>query len=308
MSKPKILTVDDDPDTLCYLKTVLEGEYETIQASTGQECLSKARAELPDLLVLDCDLPDIKGPEICAILRKDPLFLNVPILMLTGKAEIKDKVTGLDSGVDDYMVKPFDPVELVARVRMLLRRSGTNLDANPLTRIPGNVSIQRELEDRIDKKEGFAVLYVDIDNFKALNDHYGFQRGDRIIKETSRILMHSTRERGTAQDFVGHIGGDDFVIITMPRNAEDIANKIISDFDTAAPGFFDDEDKARGYIETKSRDGETRTFGFITISISMVTTDNRDFSHVAEIGTLGAELKKLAKKCAGSTCVIDRRE
>ncbi len=307
MPEARILTVDDDPDTLSILDTVLGAEYETVHAATGKECLDRVKAELPDLVVLDYDLPDIQGSEVCRILRRDPLFLGTPILMLTGKGEIEDKVAGLDAGVDDYVVKPFDPEELSARVRMLLRRSSTNLDANPLTRIPGNISIIGQLEERIGNKEAFAILYVDIDNFKALNDHYGFEKGDRVIKESARILIRTMQEKGTDRDFIGHIGGDDFVIVTAPGNAEEITKKIISDFDSAASGFFDEEDGANGYIEVRARDGRVRRFGLPTISIGIVSTENREFSHVAEIGSMGAELKQAAKAQKGSSFAVDRR-
>jgi diguanylate cyclase (GGDEF)-like protein len=307
MSKPIILTVDDDPDTLSILDAVLGAEYETVHAATGHECLGAVKGGLPDLIVLDYDLPDIQGSEVCRILRRDPLFLGTPILMLTGKGEIEDKVAGLDAGVDDYVVKPFDPEELSARVRMLMRRSSANLDANPLTRIPGNISISSQLEERIGEKKGFAVLYIDIDNFKAVNDYYGFERGDRVIKESARILIRCTQEKGSDGDFIGHIGGDDFVIVTVPEHAEGIAEDIIAEFDRTAPGFFDEEDRAKGYVEVKARDGLMRRFGLPTISIGIVSTENRSFSHVAEIGSLGAELKQAAKTYDGSNFVIDRR-
>ena len=307
MPKSRVLTVDDDPDTLNILGAVLGGEYEVVRAATGHECLDLVKAELPDLVVLDFDLPDMQGSEVCRILRRDPLFLGTPILMLTGKGEIEDKVAGLDAGVDDYVVKPFDPEELSARVRMLLRRSRTNLDANPLTRIPGNISIAGQLEERIDGKEDFAVLYIDIDNFKAVNDYYGFERGDRVIKETARILIRCTQEKGAGDDFIGHIGGDDFVIVTTAARAETIAGSIVEEFDNAAPGFFDEEDRNRGYVEVKARDGLMRRFGLPTISIGVVSTEHGTFSHVAEVGSVGAELKQAAKAYDDSNFVVDRR-
>lgn len=307
MYKLKILSVDDDPDILDLILATLEGDYEIVQASSGEEAVEKAKQTSPDLLILDYNLPGMTGPEICKALRKDPLFLNTPILMLTGKGETEDKVTGLEAGVDDYMVKPFDPQELMARIRMLIRRSNINLDANPLTRLPGNVSINRELEDKIRRNESFAVLYTDLDNFKALNDYYGFQKGDELIKETARILMNCAQQKGTVKDFVGHIGGDDFVVITNPDNAEDLAKKVIADFDKAAPNFFDQKDRVKGFIETKGRDGLVHKFGFPTISIGIISTEQRQFSHVAEIGSVGAELKKLAKKFSESKYVFDRR-
>ncbi len=307
MPKLKILIVDDNPDILELIESTLEGEFDLATASTGNEAIKKVRTENPNLLILDYILPDIEGPEICRTIRKDPLLFNIPILMLTGKGEVEDKVGGLESGADDYMLKPFIPQELIARIRMLIRRSHANLDANPLTRLPGNVSINKELEHKINTKEEFSVLYIDIDNFKAINDFYGFEEGDNAIKETARILIDSIQKKGTVNDFIGHIGGDDFVIITTPEKAEEISKKILADFDAIAPEFFAEKDRLRGFIETKGRDGQIHKFGFPSISIGIVTSMNKNFTHTAQINSLGAEIKGLAKKFPKSKYLFDKR-
>jgi diguanylate cyclase (GGDEF)-like protein len=307
MYKLKIQIVDDDPDILELLESTLESEFAVNKAATGKTALEQIKKDPPNLLVLDYMLPDLDGTEICKILRKDPLFLHLPVLMLTGKGEVEDKVTGLEAGADDYMVKPFDPQELLARIRMLIRRSNINLDANPLTRLPGNVSISKELEAKIESKEKFAVLYVDIDNFKALNDYYGFKKGDEIIKETARILIDSVQEKGTVSDFIGHIGGDDFVIITNPKNAEDMAKNIINQFDKISPNFFEEKDRIKGYIETKNRENEMHKFDFLTISIGIITNIYKEFTHTAQISSMGAEIKGFAKKFPESKYLFDKR-
>jgi diguanylate cyclase (GGDEF)-like protein len=307
MYKFKILIVDDNPDILDLLEITLKEEFELLKASSGNEALAKLKKQNPNLMVLDYVLPDLEGPEICKIIRKDPLFMNIPILMLTGKGEVEDKVGGLEAGADDYMLKPFDPQELIARVRMLIRRSSTNLDANPLTRLPGNVSINKEIMEKIQVKDKFAVLYVDIDNFKALNDYYGFEKGDAVIKETARILIDSIQKKGTTKDFVGHIGGDDFVIITTPEKAEAIAKKIVADFDNIASTFFEEKDRLKGYIETKGRDNQIHKFGFPTISLGIITSLKQNFTHTAQVNSLGAEMKGLAKKFPESKYIFDKR-
>lgn len=308
MDRLKVLIVDDDPDILDLLEASLMDEFDLIKAIDGNEALTNLKTHSPNLLVLDYMLPDLTGPEICKIIRKDTLFSNTPILMLTGKGEIQDKIAGLEAGADDYMLKPFDPKELVARVRMLIRRSSANLDANPLTRLPGNVSINKELESKISNKSDFAMLYIDIDNFKALNDYYGFQKGDDIIKKTAHILIDAIGQEGTVHDFIGHVGGDDFVIIAPPDNAEKIAKKIINDFDLASTNFFEKKDKEKGYIETKGRDGQIHKFSFITISIGIISSVDKEFTHTAQINTLGAEMKTLAKKFSESKYILDKRK
>ena len=307
MHEIKILIVDDDPDISDLLVSTLQDEFDITTADCGKAALTSLKQSKPNLIVLDYMLPDIIGPEICKIIRKDPLLFNIPVLMLTGKGEIDDKVDGLEAGADDYMLKPFSPQELIARIRMLIRRSHANLDANPLTRLPGNVSIMKELNEKIISKEKFAVLYADIDYFKALNDYYGFERGDSAIKETARILIDAIQKEGTVNDFIGHIGGDDFVIITTIEKSEAMAKKIISDFDFIAPQFFDESDRIRGYIETKGRDGQIQDFKLPTISIGVITNIDRDFTHVAQISSLGAETKSLAKKFHQSKYIFDRR-
>jgi len=307
MYKLKILIIDDNPDILDLLEVTLQDEFELIKASSGNETLEKLKITKPDLLVLDYVLPDITGPDICKIIRKDPLLSNIPVLMLTGKGEVEDKVDGLEAGADDYMLKPFNPKELIARIRMLIRRSSANLDASPLTRLPGNVSINKELMDKIQTKESFAVLYVDIDNFKAVNDYYGFEKGDNVIKETARILINAIQKKGTTKDFVGHIGGDDFVIITALEKAEEIAKKVITDFDNVSPTFFEEKDRLKGYIETKGRDSQIHKFGFPTISLGIITNLKKEFTHTAQVNSLGAEIKSLAKKFSESKYIFDKR-
>ncbi len=307
MNKLKILAVDDDPDILELLEATLEDEFYIVTASTGKETFEKIEKEKPDVLILDYMLPDTTGIEICSKIRSNSLLLHLPILMLTGKSEVEDKVTGLNAGSDDYMIKPFSPPELLARVKMLIRRSAISLDANPLSRLPGNVSINKELAKRIMSKDRFAVLYLDIDNFKALNDYYGFERGDNVIKELSRVIIECVQKKGSVSDFIGHIGGDDFVIITSPDKAENIAGLVISEFDRLSPTFYDEADKIKGYIETEDRNRQKRIFPFVTISIGITTNLEREFTHTAEISSVGAELKEKAKRLPSSNYVIDQR-
>lgn len=307
MNKLKIVTVDDNPDILDVLEATLEDDFIVIKAETGQEGIDKIKSEKPDIVILDYMLPDTIGIEVCKKIRQDPLLIHLPILMLTGKGEVEDKVEGLNAGVDDYMVKPFSPTELLARVQMLLRRSSVNLDANPLTRLPGNVSINSDLEKKIQNKEPFSVLYIDLDHFKALNDAYGFERGDDVIKECSRVIINSVQEVGNINDFIGHIGGDDFVVITSNEAAEELAQCIINNFDKKSPTFYEEEDRKKGYIETKDRSGITKKFSLVTVSIGIINSYGDNFRHIAEIGAIGADLKKAAKQNEKSSFVTDRR-
>ena len=309
MLREKILIVDDDSDILDVLKITLEAEgYEVLEGHNGQEALDIIKKTPPDLLIIDFKMPKKCGDEVCRILKSDILIQHMPIIMLTGKGEVTDKVHGINAGADDYMVKPFEPRELVARVKMVLRRTVRDLDANPLTRLPGNVSILNDVQKRIDNDEAFAVCYIDLDKFKAFNDKYGFEKGDEVIKNTARTLINSVQEKGTTQDFIGHIGGDDFVVITDTTNAESICKEIISRFDAMIPKVYNKEDKEKGYIVTKNRQKKTKKIPFMSVSIGIVSNKDKNIKHVAQIGEIGAELKKHAKSRSGSNFVTERRK
>ncbi|MDD3374115.1 MAG: response regulator [Candidatus Omnitrophica bacterium] len=307
MNQLKILTLDDDPDILDVLELTLSGDYIVFQGSNGEEGVRLAKACSPDLIITDYKMPIMDGRQFCRIIKKDILLQHTPIIMLTGKGEVKDKVGGLEAGADDYLVKPFEPNELLARIRMILRRTKRSLDANPLTRLPGNNSIMDELQYRIQTKEPFAVGYADLDKFKAYNDIYGFEKGDEIIKETARIIINASQEKGNNETFVGHIGGDDFVFICEDAIADDIAQEIIKQFDTKAPFFYNEKDRKKGYIVAKNRQGEQITIGLLAISIGIVSSRKQAITHIAQVAEIGAELKKYAKSIEGSSFVRDQR-
>ncbi|MBI3324313.1 MAG: response regulator [Candidatus Omnitrophica bacterium] len=304
-----VLVADDDPDLRDILRSILEPEgFRVVEAADGQKALDSIRTLNPDLLILDFVMPRLDGPHVCAALRKDLLLRHVPVIMLTGRGEIQDKVQGIDAGADDYLVKPFEPQELLARVRMILRRTTEELEANPLTRLPGNVSIQREIEERLAKQQPMAVCYADLNRFKAFNDHYGFERGDQAIRLTARILLEAMKRSGNTTDFLGHIGGDDFMIVTTPDKAEAVCEAIIKDFDEAAPGLYDDTDRAQGFFLHTDRQGQPIEVKCLSIAIGIVTNVDRPLTHLGQIAAIGAELKAYAKQFEKSLYVKERRK
>lgn len=308
MLKNKIIIIDDDPDIRDVLSlTLTEEGYEVLEAKDGAEGLSLIKDKSPNLVIVDYNMPKMDGPTMVAAVKKDILLSHLPIIMLTGKSDVSDKVSGINAGADDYMVKPFEPQELCARLKMILRRSEHDLDANPLTRLPGNVSILNELQSRIEKKVPIAVAYVDLDKFKVYNDKYGFRHGDEVIRETARLLILATQSLGNPDDFIGHIGGDDFVVVTSPQKVDEICQKIIDDFEKMAPNFYTEEDRRAGYIVGKDRKGTEQKFGLLSVSIGVVTNERRELTHVAQIGEIGAELKEAAKKMERSNFIKDKR-
>ena len=308
MIKAKILTIDDDPDILDVLELTLSEQYEVFQANNGEEGLNMLQQKNPDLIICDYTMPVMNGRDFCIALKKDILLRHIPIIMLTGKGEVQDRITGIEAGVDDYIVKPFDPSELLARIRMILKRTESSLDANPLSHLPGNTSIMEEFQRHIDSKEKFAVGYADLDKFKAYNDVYGFEKGDDIIRETARILIEVVREVGGSDSFVGHIGGDDFVFIMDDKLIDRTSQKIVDCFDEKVSSFYSKKDFEAGYICGTDRQGNEEKLGLLAISIGIVSNATQEITHVAQISEIAAELKKYAKSIDGSNFVRDKRQ
>ncbi|VAX37853.1 hypothetical protein MNBD_UNCLBAC01-1677 [hydrothermal vent metagenome] len=308
MKKTKILTVDDDPDILDVLDLTLSEYYEIFQANNGEEGLKIVQQKIPDLIICDYMMPIMNGREFCKALKKDILLQHIPVIMLTGKGEVHDRIGGIEAGVDDYMVKPFVPDELLARIKMILRRTVRSLDASPLTHLPGNTSIMEEFEHCINNEKTFAIGYADLDKFKAYNDVYGFEKGDEVIKEIARILIKNVREMAGDNAFVGHIGGDDFVFIADNKIIDKICSQVTKDFDQKVPSFYNEQDQKSGHITAKDRQGNEQKFDFLAVSIGIVSNVTQSITHVAQIAEIGAELKKYAKSIDGSNFVRDKRQ
>lgn len=305
----RVLIADDDPDLRDILRSVLEpAGFSVTEAADGTAALQLIRSQTPDLAILDFMMPGLTGPEICSQVKQDTLLRHLPVIMLTGKSETQDKVHGINAGADDYVIKPFEPQELLARVYMVLRRMTIDLEANPLTRLPGNLSIQRELERRIESGEPLAVAYIDLDRFKAFNDHYGFKRGDEVIKKTAELLLAASHSHGSDRDFVGHIGGDDFLMMTTLKQSETLCQAIIAQFDAMVPQLYDEEDKQRGYLLHADRRGQEVKVPLLSISIALVTNEWHPLTHPGQVAKIGAELKAYAKQFDRSLYVKERRQ
>jgi diguanylate cyclase (GGDEF)-like protein len=303
-----ILVVDDDRNLRKIIQTNLElAGYDVTTASSGNDALRILDAIQPDLVVLDVMMPLMDGYEVARRIRRHPSNTHVPIIMLTAKGEVEDKLAGFDAGADDYMTKPFGPQELLARVKAKIRRVEVDASLSPLTRLPGNLAIEAELRRRIETNEAFAVLYLDLDNFKAFNDVYGFTHGDEAIQLVASTSVDMVRRRGTPQDFVGHIGGDDFIIVTLPDRAEEIARQIIDAFDSDIRKLYNERDLRQGYIETRDRRGTLNRYPVMSLSIAIISNDQRKLENYAQIGEAAAELKRYAKSIGGSVYVKDKR-
>ena len=304
-----ILVADDDPDLRDIVRSVLEpAGFHVIEAPDGEAALQLTRTHELELLILDYMMPHYTGPQLCSILKQDTLLRHVPIIMLTGKSEVQDKVLGIEAGADDYVLKPFEPQELLARVQAVLRRTAQDLDANPLTKLPGNMSILKELETRLRSKQPIAVGYVDLDRFKAFNDHYGFQRGDEVIRHTALTLLEQTKRHGNPTDFVGHIGGDDFMVMTTPDRADALCQGIVDAFDAMVHHLYDAKELSQGFFLHTDRKGQPMKIPLLSISVALVTNEERPLTHPGQVAELGAELKAYAKQFDRSLYVRERRK
>jgi diguanylate cyclase (GGDEF)-like protein len=216
-------------------------------------------------------------------------------------------VVGLTAGADDYMIKPFDPVELVARVKSALRRSREMRAINPLTQLPGNVQIQEEVAARVSAGGPFALMYIDLNDFKAYNDFYGFARGDEVIKLLARCAGRAVQSAAGVEGFLGHIGGDDFVAIVDPEKAEATAEAIIDCWDGEIPRLYDESDASNGYIEVADRRKEMHRFPMTTVSVGIATNTSRPIRSHWEASEIATEMKTFAKSQGRSAYAIDRR-
>ena len=304
----RILIADDDPYIRQLLELALsEDGYEVISAIDGYELVRLAQDRAPSLILIDLAMPRMDGYEAIRQLRNDTRTAHVPMLILTARTDAKDIVIGFETGADDYIAKPFDIIELLARVKSHLRRSAQRPVLNPLTGLPGGVLLTQAIRDRLACKRPFALLYADLDNFKAFNDIYGFSRGDQAILFVASTIQRVMAAHGAAEDTIGHIGGDDFAILTTPDRAELICRALISTFDEEVLQLYDPEDRQRGYISGADRYGILRRFGLMSISIGVVTTHRRGFSDQESLTRVAAEMKHHAKALPGSTFAVDQR-
>ena len=308
-TKPTVLIADDDPDIVQFVRVSLELDgFEVASVGTGQAAIDHTLAEPPDVLLLDIMMPEVDGLTVLRRLRLHPAAANTSIILMTAKAVTEDRIRGLELGADDYITKPFDVAELVARVKAIVRRTQALRDVSPLTGLPGNFRISATLDERIASPENpLAIAWVDLDNFKAFNDHYGFMRGDEVIKFTAHVLLEAAAATGDSTAFIGHIGGDDFVACFDSNFAQAFCESVVKLFDEGALDYYDMEDALRGYVEVTDRRGDRHAFPLVTVSIGVVTNSSRPIKSQWEASAVAVEMKEFAKRQIGSSFEIDRR-
>ena len=302
-----ILVVEDEPLIAGLLRETLCAEgYTPIIAHTGEDAVRVALRETPHLVILDIMLPGMDGFEVVKALRANVKTAHIPVIILSARHDTADKVRAFEQRVDDYLTKPFNNDELLARIRTQLRHVQENW-LHPLTGLPGGVQVERAIMNLLQQGAPWSLLYLDLNNFKAYNDAYGFLCGNEMIRVLAQISADVVRRLGNDTDFVGHVGGDDFVIATTPDHAVPICKALMQKFDETRAHFYNEEDVLRGAMISTNRRGDPCLYPLVGLSIGVVTNQHRPIASIEEVSRVAAEVKKKAKQSEQSAYYIDQR-
>jgi diguanylate cyclase (GGDEF)-like protein len=303
----RILIVEDDRMIRLMLTKTFERDSEVIVAEDGREGLEKMQQARPDFVVTDLMLPEVDGLTLITRARRTYFGACVPILMLTASSGEQILLECFRQGADDFMVKPFSVSELRTRVSSIHIRQRVARDVNPLTRLPGNLVIKQQVQQRLASGAPFAVAYLDIDHFKAFNDSRGFDSGDEVLKLVSDLLVAYTLENPSEEIFVGHVGGDDFVILLHPNLVDKFGTTILARFPERVRKFYSDDELARQRVTIVNRHGEQEEVPLLSLSIGVVSTERSGVDDFRKIIHVSAEVKKQAKALPGNSLFVDRR-
>jgi PleD family two-component response regulator len=292
MGNARLLVVEDDLDIANMLKIYFSGlKYDVDVANRGRDALEKTKQVLPHLIVLDIMLPDIDGYEVCRTLRTNMRTSHIPVIFLTQKDERSDKLQGLELGADDYITKPFDIEELKLRVQGAIRRSERESLTDPRSGLPAGRLIEEQLR-RIIREQNWALLDVRINNYESFKDVYGFVAGDDVMRFASMLVGEVVDELGTTSDFIGHAGGDNFIIITTNEAAPNIRQRIKSRFAEEVQSHYNFIDRQQGFIQAPTAEGGTERVPFMTFSVGVVSPTSHSFADIREITELAAEARR----------------
>lgn len=304
----EIYIIDDELFLTDTLKKLFQKEKEYVFKGIKTEQIEEALTEIPSLIIINEDTITRDILEVCKQIRNDDNNSITPIIVVTSDLEHEHKIEILKQSVEYYIHAPIEEEDMYYTIKNIARLIHMNRRVSPLTGLPGNVQIQAELKKRIMKHEEFAVLYFDLDNFKAYNDTYGFLSGDEVIQFTAKVITKNIHNSDSMNTFIGHIGGDDFVGIVSNKEYDKICQDIILEFDAGILQYLNEEDRERGYIEVANRRGIIEEFPLVSLSIGVVEIDKGRFHNTLEIGEVGAQVKHVAKTTMGSTYAVNRRK
>lgn len=303
----EIYIIDDDESCIPVFEQLFCNDKEYQFKCVKTQEINVALKNIPSLIIINEDSISRDTVEICDMIRKDEDNSITPIIVASSNSDKKHRIDIISRSVEYYIKKPVDEQYLYYTIKNLMRLMYMNRRVSPLTGLPGNVQIHAELKKRMLNHEEFAVLYIDLDNFKAYNDVYGFLKGDEIIKYTAKVIVRNVHSIENNNCFVGHIGGDDFVAIVEKTDYDKICQDILADFDHHISQFFTQQDLERGYLEVANRRGIMEQFPLTSLSIGVVEVEPGRFRNILEIGEIGAQVKHNAKTVLGSSYAINRR-
>ncbi|GAB4500709.1 MAG: response regulator [Anaerolineales bacterium] len=293
MGKARLLITEDDVDISNMLKIYFTGlGYEVDVAMRGSEALEKTRQVLPHLIVLDIMLPDIDGYEVCRNLRTSTRTSHIPVIFLTQKDERSDRLQGLELGADDYITKPFDIEELKLRVQGAIRRSERESLTDPRSGLPAGRLIEEQLR-KIIREKGWAYLDVRINNFEPFKDVYGFVAGDDVLRFTGMLIGEVLDALGSSADFIGHAGGDNFIVITTEGAAASIRQRLKERFVEEVQTHYNFMDRQQGFILAPNAEGQTEKFPLMSLAVGVVAPSQQSFADIREITEMAAEARRL---------------
>jgi PleD family two-component response regulator len=292
MGKARLLVVEDDTDISNMLKIYFTGlGFEVDAALRGSDALEKTRQVLPHLIVLDIMLPDIDGYEVCRTLRTNTRTSHIPVIFLTQKDERSDRLQGLELGADDYITKPFDIEELKLRVQGAIRRSERESLTDPRSGLPAGRLIEEQLR-KIIRDTGWAFLDLRLNHFGPFNDVYGFVAGDDVLRFTGMLIGEVLDELGTPDDFIGHAGGDNFVIITKQDKAGQIKQRLKGRFNEEVQSHYNFMDRQMGYVLAPGTGDQQVQIPLMTMAVGIVSPHQQPFADIREITEMAADARR----------------
>lgn len=303
-----VYLIDDDVALIKELKEIFKHDKDFKFKQIKTENVDVALKDIPALIIINEDTISENAIEICHKIRNNDDNAITPVIVITSNVDREHRISILKAGTTHFIKNPIDYEYLYYTIQNIINLLYINRKVSPLTNLPGNVQIQAEMKKRLMKRKFFAMLYIDLDNFKAYNDVYGFSNGDEIIKFTAKTIIKNVHSKEEDNNFVGHIGGDDFIAIVEDPDYEKMCQNIIIEFDKNVKKYFSNEDVTKGYLEVPNRKGIIEEYPLTTISVGVVEVDPGRFHNTLEIGEAGAQVKHLSKTISGSTYVIDRRK
>ena len=304
----EIFILDDDINLTNRLTNIFKAEKDYIFKNINSSNIEESLKDIPDLIIINEDNIKTSASELCNYIRNYNDNLITPIMVISSNIDKEHRLNILRNNVEYYIKNPMDDEYIYYTIKNIIRLMSSNRKVSRLTGLPGNIQIQVELKKRLLKKENFAILYFDLDNFKEYNDTYGFLKGDEVIKFTAKTILKVMNNYKLEDTFVGHIGGDDFVGIISDIDYESLCRDIILTFDANIKEYFNEEDIERGYLEVANRKGIIEQFPMTAISIGVVIVSEGEYKNHLEIGEVGAQVKHMAKSQTGSSYAINRRK